>query len=709
MIRDSQGFHPLWVFKGGGGGSSGKVDYPEYIKEAHCQLLSGDAVSATAFSVASTDAIDGLLATGISSSPYSSFSTVAVFDPSTETAAISSAISALDTHVGAIDEDKWDTDVWAEVYGKLSEIWSTTDWDDYTPTSSTSIGIEFDNATLTASSDIASGYTLTIPTQADNIDAEFTDPTTEALSGITASGVLTGASDVATSELSALDTSLTLTADSDIAAGFTDPTPSASTDIDTAWDSPTPDADTDIATGWDAPSLSASTDISTAWEVPTPDAASDISSMDVDGDVDDAVSAFADVLDAQLDADVYPRFEAGMRDINAVVSSAFAVGRANIEEGRNKQVADYDGKLRYQATFNQHNKEMDAHIQADRIHAQDTDSHNIALAESYRQQDALNAQNTNSYNMAIAESYRQQDTLSANDRNSYNVAISEALKQEDAIASEAVRQENDLIGKAYLQEDDLNARVETAKLQLLGQGWLQYDAHTQNIAVQKNDILSKIYSQVDEINARSDAQKNELLARAWATIDDLNVRLTTSYNDVITRGILFENEVLSKEVLQKNESLGQAFMQNDQLNTSITNTKNAQVVQEASGRAQALMSGCQQVINILQLEAEMQKALAHYAIEGNRINMVAQSEETQSKTDLAVRDALWGFTLHEKAGNALASIAGASTVSAGSDGPSKAQSALGGAASGAAAGAMVGGPYGAVVGGVVGLAAGLMG
>lgn len=65
-------------------------------------------------------------------------------------------------------------------------------------------------------------------------------------------------------------------------------------------------------------------------------------------DVTEEVEAFSDHLDAQLEATVYPRFEAGMRDIGAVMSSAFAIGRANIEEGRNREVARYSSQLRLQ-------------------------------------------------------------------------------------------------------------------------------------------------------------------------------------------------------------------------------------------------------------------------------------------------------------------------------------------------------------------------
>jgi hypothetical protein len=58
------------------------------------------------------------------------------------------------------------------------------------------------------------------------------------------------------------------------------------------------------------------------------------------------INAFADVLDDQITNDVLPRFEAGMRDINAVMSSAFVIGRSNIEGMRDRDVAKYGTDLR---------------------------------------------------------------------------------------------------------------------------------------------------------------------------------------------------------------------------------------------------------------------------------------------------------------------------------------------------------------------------
>jgi hypothetical protein len=65
--------------------------------------------------------------------------------------------------------------------------------------------------------------------------------------------------------------------------------------------------------------------------------------------LDDAVDEFAADLDARLTAEVVPRFERGMQDINAVVSSAFVIGRALIEENQDRQVAKYSADLHMKA------------------------------------------------------------------------------------------------------------------------------------------------------------------------------------------------------------------------------------------------------------------------------------------------------------------------------------------------------------------------
>jgi len=74
-----------------------------------------------------------------------------------------------------------------------------------------------------------------------------------------------------------------------------------------------------------------------------------ISSVLDDSRIDDSVDEYAADLDARLTSEVIPRFERGMQDINAVVSSAFVIGRALIEENQNRQVAKYSADLHMKA------------------------------------------------------------------------------------------------------------------------------------------------------------------------------------------------------------------------------------------------------------------------------------------------------------------------------------------------------------------------
>jgi len=65
--------------------------------------------------------------------------------------------------------------------------------------------------------------------------------------------------------------------------------------------------------------------------------------------IDDAVTEYSLDLGDRLTAEVIPRFEAGMRDINSVVSSAFVIGRALIEEVQLRQVSKYSADLHSKA------------------------------------------------------------------------------------------------------------------------------------------------------------------------------------------------------------------------------------------------------------------------------------------------------------------------------------------------------------------------
>ena len=65
--------------------------------------------------------------------------------------------------------------------------------------------------------------------------------------------------------------------------------------------------------------------------------------------IDASVTEFSNDLADRLTAEVLPRFEAGMRDINAVNSSAFVIGRAVIETSQTRQVAKYSADLHLKA------------------------------------------------------------------------------------------------------------------------------------------------------------------------------------------------------------------------------------------------------------------------------------------------------------------------------------------------------------------------
>ena len=78
----------------------------------------------------------------------------------------------------------------------------------------------------------------------------------------------------------------------------------------------------------------------------TEDFCEDFLGTDIDEYIDDAVNATGAFLSADIESSVLPRFKAGMRDINAVQSSSFILGIANIEAERVRNLASFDATLR---------------------------------------------------------------------------------------------------------------------------------------------------------------------------------------------------------------------------------------------------------------------------------------------------------------------------------------------------------------------------
>ena len=103
------------------------------------------------------------------------------------------------------------------------------------------------------------------------------------------------------------------------------------------------------------------------------------------------------------------------------------------------------------------------------------------------------------------------------------------------------------------------------------------------------------------------------------------------------------------------------------------------------------------------------RSMVHYTIEANRIAIVAQKEENDSTTALAVGLSRWPFEVFMYGANLLAAIGGGTYIPNNiADAPSSGQTALGGALAGAAIGASVGGSTGAILGGLLGLGAAIL-
>lgn len=114
--------------------------------------------------------------------------------------------------------------------------------------------------------------------------------------------------------------------------------------------------------------------------------------------------------------------------------------------------------------------------------------------------------------------------------------------------------------------------------------------------------------------------------------------------------------------------------------------RNEMIIQSAATMLQALLT-----------RAELEKAVAHYSLEYNRMFIAATKDQEDRDLQLDELDAKWDLEMYQYGGNMMASIAGAAT-SQEADAPSQSSSAIGGALSGAAAGAMIGSKIGAIGG-----------
>ena len=91
---------PLVCAKGGGGSTSGKVDYPSYLKGMHGLLMTGDDQDYTISGSTPDTNMFAVLSAATGASPYTG---VSAYDPAAPLAAMLTAIEAYDTYLGTLD------------------------------------------------------------------------------------------------------------------------------------------------------------------------------------------------------------------------------------------------------------------------------------------------------------------------------------------------------------------------------------------------------------------------------------------------------------------------------------------------------------------------------------------------------------------------------------------------------------------------------
>lgn len=109
--------------------------------------------------------------------------------------------------------------------------------------------------------------------------------------------------------------------------------------------------------------------------------------------IDDRVSVHGVDLEDDIEQNAMPRFTTGMRDINAVVSSSFIIGRALMETQRTKAISKYDAELRaamlplattrWQAHLEWNKSVVNTYAEIMKLYfsvAMDIDNHNYTMA-----------------------------------------------------------------------------------------------------------------------------------------------------------------------------------------------------------------------------------------------------------------------------------------------------------------------------------------
>ncbi len=107
-----------------------------------------------------------------------------------------------------------------------------------------------------------------------------------------------------------------------------------------------------------------------------------------------------------------------------------------------------------------------------------------------------------------------------------------------------------------------------------------------------------------------------------------------------------------------------------------------------------VLKGVESILRNQYAVVELEKNVAHYTIEANRMEIAAFKEKKDAENSISVKDGRWDIETFQYGANLLASIGGGTVVPRQDNGPSTAQSAIGGALGGAAIGSSITGNSG---------------
>lgn len=115
-------------------------------------------------------------------------------------------------------------------------------------------------------------------------------------------------------------------------------------------------------------------------------------------------------------------------------------------------------------------------------------------------------------------------------------------------------------------------------------------------------------------------------------------------------------------------------------------------------RNEFILKAIEAILRDQMAQVEMEKNVAHYTIEANRLGVVSLKEKKDTENTILVKNGRWDIETFQYGANLLAAIGGGVVTPTSPNGPSTAQSAIGGALSGASIGGAIGGGGGALIG-----------